>query len=69
MEFNKRLNHFKYGFFTKKIDDLFYILYVNTGLSNTARFSMQSNIPDFINPNFDMRLTGMKIKRHKSHFC
>ena len=54
MEFNERLNPFKYGFFTKKIDNLFYILYANPCLGSIARFSMQDSIPGYINPNFDL---------------
>jgi len=54
MKFNDRLNPFKYGFFTKKVDNLFYIFYVNPCFGNFANFSMQSSIPDFINPNFDL---------------
>ena len=54
MEFNERLNPFKFGFFTQKVGDLFYILHVNPVLDGTARFSMQNNIPDYINPNFDL---------------
>ena len=51
---NELQNPFRYGFFTKKHNDLFYIMYVNPVLSNTAQFSMQDNLPDFINPNLDL---------------
>ena len=58
MEFNGLFNPFKFGFFTKKVNDLFYILYMNPIFGTTARFSMQKSIPDYINPNFDLPEVG-----------
>ncbi len=54
MKFEKQNDPFKYGFFTQKIDDLFYILYVNPVLCQNARFMINSSFPDYINPNFDL---------------
>jgi len=53
---NDLVNPFKFGFFTKKVGDYYYILYFKPFLPMgiMASFSMQNKIPDYIDPNIDM---------------